>query len=358
MTRSPIEIHIHAHWCQRLKVLIRSDTVLSIQCPVIFPCTHTWNSHQEQFVIQDLAQGLLDMQPELPIGALTLSLVDDLLDLPSCPGCAWEIKSLIQLIFKHEINIHPNFSRLKQPTTILIRRCILLMSSSSVVVITLARWKWSLCGQEKSLFPLMVLCVPVSWISFSPVQTWSWSLHLLVLVCFLVIVHLVVLSPSLSVWERQRMWWILIILSFKTISYGVSTMFKLAHSLIVNRLSTCVVMTYRMRPDAHRVNTEAQIMHITLRLWLNISNRPVNSACLLLCLGEHVAIPILIFGTFWPLTRSSAGCCNIFWHQGGRDTGGNLLKALNVEVIVPRPPRATAFEVFGELWAPRRIGTW
>lgn len=151
--------------------------------------SHFWNSHQEQFGIQDLAQGLLDMQPELPIGALTLSLVDDLLDLPSCPGCAWEIKSLLQLIFKHEINIHPNFSRLKQQTTILIRRCILLMSSSSVVVITLARWKWSLCGQEKSLFPLMVLCVPVSWISFSPVQTWSWSLHLLVLVCFLVIVH-------------------------------------------------------------------------------------------------------------------------------------------------------------------------
>lgn len=27
----------------------------------------------------------------------------------------------------------------------------------------------------------------------------------------------------------------------------------------------------------------------------------------------------------------------------------NLLRALNVEVIVPHPPRATAFEVFGEL---------
>ena len=220
MTRWPIHIHIHTHWYQKLKVLIKSDTALNIQCPVIFPCTHThshfWNSHQEQFGIQDRAQGLFNMQPELPIGPLTLSLVDDLLYLLSCPGCAWEIISLIQLIFKHEVNIHPNFSRLRQQTTILIRRCILLMSSSSVVVITLARWKWSVCGQEKSSFPLMVRCVPVSWISFSPVQTWSWSLHLLVLVCILVIVHLVALSPRLSVWERQGMWRILIILSFKT----------------------------------------------------------------------------------------------------------------------------------------------
>lgn len=271
--------------------------------------SHFCNSHQEQFGIQDLAQGLLDMQPELPIGALTLSLVDDLLYLPGCPGCAWEMKSLIQLIFKNEINIHPNFARLKQQMTILIRRCILLMSSSSVVMITLARWKWSLCGQEKSLFPLMVRCVPVSWISFSPVQTWSWSLHLLVLVCFLVIVHLVVLSPRLSVWERQRMWWILIILSFKAIFYGVSTMFKLAHSLVVNRLSTCVVMTYRMRPDAHRVNTEAQIMHITLRLWQNISNRPVNSlhvSCCVLVSMWQFQYWYLVHFDLWPAAQQDA----------------------------------------------------
>lgn len=34
--------------------------------------------------------------------------------------------------------------------------------------------------------------------------------------------------------------------------------------------------------------------------------------------------------------------------SSGIGVGGNLLKALNVEVIVPHLPRATAFEVSGE----------
>lgn len=94
-------------------------------------------------------------------------------------GCVDEMIRRAQLIIKHEAKIHPHFSRSTQQTTVSSGRRILLMTSSSFRLITLLPWTW-LPAKASELFKL-VLCVPVSWISFSPVQRRPWSLLLPVL---------------------------------------------------------------------------------------------------------------------------------------------------------------------------------
>lgn len=156
-------------------------------------------------------------------------------------------------------------------------------------------------------------------------------------------------------------------LSLAAIFYGGGKMFKLAHSLVVNPLSTCAAAD-DVQDEAWCAQGEhggANHAHCTVAVTKHFKHRPFNSLHACFCVLVHMwelKYWYLVYSDLWPpqvaFLCSSDGCCNIFWHQGGGDTEGNLLRALNVEVIFPHPPRATAFEVFGEFWGPGRTGRW
>lgn len=151
------------------------------------------------------------------------------------------------------------------------------------------------------------------------------------------------------------MWWISIILHFTTFFfYSGNKMFKLAHSVVVNLVSAWVVDD--VQEEAWCTQAErwgANHAHFTVAVTKHSNRDHVTLLYVCVCACSRDSI----IGVLRPLTPSG-WYCTVFRHQGGRNMEGNLLRALNVEVIVHHPPRATTFEVFGEFWGSGRIERW
>lgn len=170
----------------------------------------------------------------------------------------------------------------------------------------------------------MFLWVGSVWAQFRQGHGHFSSVHFNLSSVILILLFYLLASLSLT----QRMWWILIILSFAAIFHVGNKMFKLAHRLLVNPLWTCAVDDVHEAWCAQGEHGGANHTHCTAAVTKHVKHRPFNSphVCFgfLVCMWEF-QYWYLVCLDLWPpqvaLLCSSAGCCNIFWHRGGGGHG-------------------------------------